>query len=161
MPVPIYNYIVIKFDHKSAVFEQLSNLRFGKLPYLFDVTNVEDEQSAISFIDEFIDQYNVSIFPYPVYIISNFLNCSTRIETFSSIFDCPQFFNISFRKISKNEQVLLDRLELKIEKLKQLKDSSYFKNISDYAKEHKKIHQLTQESIYLESILHKLESKND
>lgn len=159
MHIPIYNYIMIKFDHKSAVFEQLNSLRFGKMPYLFDVTNVEDEQAAITFIDDFIDQYNVSIFPYPVYIISNFLHCSKRLETFSSIFECPQFFNLTVRNISKNEQILLDRLELKIEKLKQIKDSNYFQNINEYAKEHKEIYQLTRESIFFEKILQKLENK--
>lgn len=157
MQIPSYQYIVINSDHKSNIFEQLQVLNFGKRPYLFDVTNLNDELSAITFIDEYIEQFNVALFPYPIFIITNQLGASKMLETFSGLYDCPQFFNQKSKNLSSAEQKLLTKLELKVNKLNTIKDQSYNENIKQYASKHKEIHSLTLQNLYLEKLLNRLE----
>lgn len=156
MQVPSYKHILFKSHLKEEIFDQLSKLSFGTAPFILDISHLQDEDSAIVNIESYVKQNFVPLFPYPICIISNVTNFIGKIEIFSHINQCPNFFIQKQKGLSIKEQQVLKKLELKQKKFLAIEDDSYKESIKQYANEHKKIFDLTLEGDFLEALLENL-----
>ena len=92
MAIPSFKQVNINFPTKEKIFEQLSLHQFGQLPYIFTISHLEDEVQALSFIEEYLQENDISNYPYPIYIISTLKLYKGPFTLFEKIEELPRFF---------------------------------------------------------------------
>ena len=116
MAIPSFKQVNINFPTKEKIFEQLSLHQFGQLPYIFTISHLEDEVQALSFIEEYLQENDISNYPYPIYIISTLKLYKGPFTLFEKIEELPRFFKQKIKQLNTKENKILQKIYLKQQK---------------------------------------------
>lgn len=161
MPIPSYKQVHIKSDKRELIFEQLILHLFGQVPYIFSISHLGDQIEALKSIEDFIEENELSNYPYPNYIISSIKNYSGSLNIFKSLEECPSFFKQKIKQLNIKENKILQKIYLKQNKIKNMRDIEYRPYLEEYGHAHKKMSDLYNEEFFLKNILTKLEDFYD
>jgi hypothetical protein len=161
MPIPSYKQVHIKGSDQNNITKQLSIHKYGNIPYVFIITHLENQIEAIENIETYLKDYEVPLWPYPIYVISSLTEYSGSLDIFDDIKSCPQFYNQKVKTPNVKEQDILHKLTLKQKNISNLKSYEYKPALDNYATGHKTIYRLSSEGLYLENLLFKLRDLND
>lgn len=159
MAIPIYKQVRIKSQDKNQISVQLKALRFGNAPYVFILDGLNDQAQALLAIEQCLEELKIPSCPYPIYIIGDVSDYDGQLDVFTNIQQCPQFFNKRNKQLNVKEQQVMQKLKLKQKNMENLVKDEYFPPLKRYAKSHKLIYKVTQESTYLEDLMQKLGKK--
>ena len=131
MKIPIFEEIPIKEMDDDNLRLLISESRIGMVPTDLNLNNLKKEERDLLIlkIEQIILEFNIHpLFPYPIYIIS-----SSPVETIfpwvKNVKDLPGHFFKKIKRPNNKELQLLNRLYLKVSKIK---NQELYKKISTY-----------------------------
>ncbi len=131
MKIPIFEEIPIKEMDDDNLRLLISESRIGLVPTYLNLNNLKKEERDLLIlkIEQIILEFNIHpLFPYPIYIIS-----SSPVETIfpwvKNVKDLPGHFFKKIKRPNNKELQLLNRLYLKVSKIK---NQELYKKISTY-----------------------------
>jgi len=161
MKIPIFEEIILKGHSPADLLETLSESRIGKVPSyinLFEVKN-EDLEALVINIEQAILELNAHPrFPYPLFLITK-KSTQGIIPTVRSVRELPEHYFKKVKRPNNKELQLLNKLSLKVDKIKNLELYKIMGKFKESSDSQKKLYQETKELFFLEVINHKLTPK--
>ncbi len=161
MAIPIYKLINIDNSIESSIHNQLKQHQFSQVPTVIDVSELSDQFEAITHIETFLLENEVSNFPYPTYIVTEIKNYHGKYSFFESTDKTPSFFWKKLKQLNSRENKILQKNYLKQKNLENTQGHEFHEDLMDYAKGHKVIFNLSKEKIFLSKIQKNLEDFYD
>ncbi len=159
MPLPVYKLIHVNSHIKDAIETQLTKIKFEQTPLILNLTNLGNFQSeAIEHIENYLDKKGIKIIPYAIYIIGRVPEYSGRLTVIENKEYLPKHFYQRTKNLNNKENALLKKIELKNEHFKSIQNKDFYPTLINYAENHKKIYQLSEENSYLEEILNSVKN---
>ena len=118
----IPHYAEIKVDNYS-IFELTEKFKeegIGEIPLYIDLSILSDEQTleAIQNISQSLILLNLHpYFPYPLYVITDKVNDHEIIPIIASPAELPSHFDNKIKRLKQKEQLLLNKVKLKSNRL--------------------------------------------
>lgn len=161
MPIPSYKQIHIKNEVREVIFEQLKLHHFGQVPFVLSITHLKNQIEALINIEDFIEEKEISNYPYPIYIISDINNYTGPLNLFKTFEECPRFFKQKIKQLNLKENKILQKIYLKQKNIQNMRTVDYQPHLEEYGNSHKKINNLYKEKVFLGNLLIKLEDYYD
>lgn len=161
MPIPSYKQIHIKSEERSKIFDQLNFHQFGQVPYIFSISHLGNELVALKNIEDFLEENQLSNYPYPIYIVSSIQNYRGSLELFSTIEECPKFYKQKIKQLNVKENKILQKIYLKQKNLQNIRAVEFTPYLNEYGRAHKKLFNLHKEEVFLSKLANKLEAYYD
>jgi hypothetical protein len=156
MAIPSYKQVNINFEDKNSVFNQLSLHQFTQLPYLINISHLNEQYSALKNIEQYFMENDINNYPYPIYIISTVKNYFGPFHIFDSVESCPKFFKQKIKQLNTKENKILQKIYLKQKNLKNMNTLNHKEVFELYSESHKKIFYLEKEKTFLDNLTDKL-----
>ena len=154
MKIPIFEEVILKGISVNDLNIVVDNSRIGKVPCYVNLTNYasDDLETVIINLEQVILSNSLHPrFPYPFYIIT--------LKTMRSIFpsvrsvkDLPEHFFKKVKRPNNKELQLLNKLSLKVDKIKNLELYKISQDLKDSANSQKKLYAETKELHFLETL---------
>lgn len=162
MKIPIFEEILVESTDPIGLEKTIVNCNIGIVPcYVnFSHLNIHKLQEVIASMEDIIVRESLHpLYPYPFYIVTS-ENIKTFFPTVKTIKDLPEHFFRKVKRPSNKELLLLNKLTLKIEKIRNLKLFEITQDLKESGSEQKKLYLVTKELHFLESLSTKLSPKN-
>ena len=128
---------------------------------VFSISHLQDEVQALSFIEEYLQENDISNYPYPIYIISTIKLYNGPFKLFEKVEELPQFFKQKIKQLNTKENKILQKIYLKQQNLKNMNGVDFTYILKQYADSHKIIYNNMKEADFLDRISSKLEAYYD
>lgn len=161
MPIPSYKQIHMKAESRNSTFDQLSAQQFGQVPFVLSIDHLANQIESLKNIEDYLIEKNLTNYPYPVYIISSVDNYLGKLQLFKNISECPRFYKQKIKQLNIKENKILQKIYLKQKNLQNIQGIDIVPHFSDYAKTHKKLHNLKREESFYDLLIGKLEEYYD
>ena len=166
MKIPIFEEILLKGFSINDLKSVVEDSRIGKVPcYVnFSNYNAEDLETAIINLEQVILEFSIHPrFPYPFYVITS-ITVRTILPSVRSVKDLPEHYFKKVKRPNNKELQLLNKLSLKVDKIKNLELYKIAQELKDSGASQRKLYAETKELHFLETINHilfeKTKSKN-
>jgi hypothetical protein len=156
MAIPSYKQININNSTEDSIITQLEPHSFDQLPYVIDISHLSDQFEAISIIEDFFSDHQITNYPYPIYIISTLKNYHGPFSIFESLSACPKFYKQKLKQLNARENKIMQKVQLKQKNLLNMQGHNFEEDLIDYSLAHKLIHHLHKESLFLNRLQEKL-----
>lgn len=154
MALANYKILHLNSFEKRMIYAQLSQLEMTDGPYVLIITHLlENQIEALSSIDEYLQENDLSLFPYPLYIIGYAPEYRGKLNL---IFDkkfLPKFFNIKTRPLNIKENIVMNKINLIKENLKSIQHNEYQPIINEFSRTHKIIAEIHSENHFYQKII--------
>lgn len=165
MKIPIFEEIVLTSLARSDLKYIAQDSKIGKVPCYINLSTLSSQRlkDTLIVLEDIILTENLNpLFPYPVYIVTP-ENIKTIFPTARTIKDLPEHFFKKVKRPSNKELILLNKLTLKIDKIKNLKLTEIYNDLLKSAPRQKELYTITKELHFLELINFQLsvKAKND
>jgi hypothetical protein len=161
MPVPSYKQVNIKSSLKAEVYNQLNTHQFGQVPYVLNIDHLEDQMMALASIEDYFSDKEIPQYPYPIYVISTLENFGGQLKIFRSFQECPQFFRQKVKQLNVKENKILQRIYLKQNKLKNIKEEEFLPHLKEYSSNHTRLYEMRWEELFYQKLKEKLVAYHD
>lgn len=158
MKIPVFEEIIFESDNVDHLREKILNSKIGKVPTYINIGEKKKDE-RISFL---IDLKNIFLsenlnprFPYPCYVITEKLS-EDYFPQALSVKELPDHFFKKVKRPNNKEVQLLNKLGLKVEKIKNLDMNKIMEGIKDTAYSQRKLYQNTKELYFYELLNYKL-----
>lgn len=155
MKLPVYEELIIKNYKINSLVEKFQTIGVGYCPIYVDFSEIKKETALekIAILLEALKKIEVStIFPYPFYIISPYLDSNCGFPTVKSKEDLPDHFNKKTKRLKGKEEGLLNKTNFIARRLGNLNPGKEYKKIGPLMKEQKKLFTLSVELEYYEKL---------
>ncbi len=152
MKIPIFEEILLKGPALSDVQEVVEDSRIGKVPCYINLSNyaAADLESVIMNLEQVILENALHPrFPYPLYIITS-KSVKSLFPSVRSVKDLPEHYFKKVKRPNNKELQLLNKLSLKVDKIKNLELYKISQDLKDSADAQKKLYVETKELYFLE-----------
>ena len=159
--IPQLREIVVKTNEDVGEFpKMLLKNGIGNAPLAINLKKLDNNQlkKFLEHLEEFLKKLDVHpSWPYPVYIITNIIKGHPSFEVITDIKEAPIHYQIDYdqRPSSKDVQ-LLQKIYLMNRKIKNLFPRDKDMEIKKIFKHNKKLHDLTKELDFYNTIIRKL-----
>lgn len=161
MAIPSFKQVNINFASREKIYNQLSLHQFGQLPYILTISHLEEEVQALKYIEDYLEEHDISNYPYPIYIISKIKLYKGPFSLFEKIEDLPKFYKQKIKQLNTKENKILQKIYLKQQNLMNMNGVDFTYVLKQYADSHKMIYNNIKESDFLDRISTKLEEYYD
>ena len=162
MLVPTFKTISINSAEKRMIDAQLDQYEFGTYPYILTINEIiEGQLECLTNIEEYIEEKEITLIPYPIYIIGDIKNYKGKLEVFSSKKEIPRFYNQKERVLNSKEEQIFNKVQLKQRNLNSIQSIDFTPTLKEYARTHKKINELELELHYLAELSELLGETNE
>ena len=158
MKIPIFEEILLNELSNEKLKVLISDSRIGKVPCYINLTNFKKEEieNLVLNLEQLILENNLHpLFPYPLYIVTT-SNLNTIIPKTRSVKDLPDHYFKKIKRPNNKELQLLNKLSLKVEKIKNLELYKVISHFRHTAISQKKLYNETKELYFLENIFSQL-----
>ena len=158
MKIPIFEEINFENFDDEVIIEKLSSSKIAKVPTFINLTELkknEKEDIILKLKSHFLYLNLSPRFPYPCYLICE-KGKDSYFPTCASIKELPDHFFKKVKRPNNKEIQLLNKLALKVEKIKNLDLNRINDELLDTAYSQKKLYQNTKELYFLELLNYKL-----
>ncbi len=158
MKIPIFEEILLSEMTVEKMRIIISDSRIGKVPCYINLTILKKEE-----MDEFIlnlEQISLEhnlhpLFPYPLYIVSP-LPIKSIFPWVRTVKDLPEHYFRKVKRPNNKELQLLNKLSLKVDKIKNLELYKIINEFKDSTTSQRKLYNDTKELYFLETLHSKL-----
>lgn len=161
MAIPSYKQVNINFSDEKNIDKQLSMHQFGQLPYIFNISHLKDQITALRNIENHMQMKQISNYPYPIYIISDIKNHHGLFSLFEKIEHIPKFFKQKIKQLNTKENKILQKIYLKQHNLENMNGVNFKESIDEFAISHQAIFKTVKEKEFYDKIIKKLEKYYD
>lgn len=161
MKIPIFEELFFENYELDYMKEKLDDSRIGKVPTYINLTNVpkDDQNDTVLKLKELFIQLNLNPrFPYPCYLIVE-NNIDKYFPTANSVKELPDHFFKKVKRPNNKELQLLNKLSLKVEKIRNLDMNRIMVELTHTSNSQKKLYDNTKELYFLEILNYKLIEK--
>jgi hypothetical protein len=161
MKIPIFEEILLKGSNPDELRDVVSDSRIGKVPCFINLSNFKGEEleKLIVNLEQSILEHSLHPrFPYSLYILTP--------KTFKSLFpvvrnvkELPEHYFKKVKRPNNKELQLLNKLSLKVDKIKNLDLYKIIGELKDSAPAQRKLYNETKELYFLEMLNQKLFEK--
>ncbi len=158
MKIPVFEEIAFNDYEPSTIQEKLDEGKIGRVPCFINLTQVsKDERPSvlIEIKNAFIKLNLNPRFPFPCYVVGEKI-IDDYFPSAESVKELPDHFFKKVKRPNNKEIQLLNKLALKVEKIRNLEMNGIFNNLKDAALTQKKLYDITKELYFLEVINYKL-----
>lgn len=145
----------------KSLLEKFQTVGIGQGPFYINLTEIKKETALerIEVLLEVLNTLEISpFFPYPIYIVSPYLNSDCKIPTVKTVEELPEHYNKKSKRLKGKEEGLLNKANFISRRLGNLNPGAELKKISPIMKEQKILFKLTVELDYYEKLHSLLES---
>lgn len=161
MKIPIFEEILLKGPSMADVQAVVLDSRIGKVPCYINLSNyiAADVETVILNLEQIILEHALHPrFPYPVYIITA-KSVRTLFPAVRSVKELPEHYFKKVKRPNNKELQLLNKLSLKVDKIKNLELYKISQNLKESANSQKKLYAQTKELYFLELLNDSLTEK--
>ena len=154
MKIPIFEEILLNELSKEKIRILISDSRIGKVPCYINLSNFKksDIEELVMNLEQLILEKNLHpLFPYPLYIVTDF-NLNTIIPKTRTVKDLPDHYFKKVKRPNNKELQLLNKLSIKVDKIKNLELYKVISNFRHTAVMQKKLYNETKELYFLENL---------
>jgi hypothetical protein len=112
MKLPIYENLLLKTSDKTEIWKLLENINFGEVPVYVELGAIDlsDLYQALEHIAEYLDNFNINPkFPYPIYIVTHFINSHPVFPIIEDLNQLPSFFKKSNKRLINKDILALKK----------------------------------------------------
>ena len=163
MKIPIFEEILLKGTTLSDLYTVVEDSRIGKVPCYLNLSTFNKEELATLVIN--LEQIILEAglhprYPYPFFLVTE-KSVRSLLPSVKSVKDLPEHYFKKIKRPNNKELQLLNKLSLKVDKIKNLQLYKITQSLKDTAETQKKLYIETKELHFLELINHLLfETKN-
>lgn len=161
MKIPIFEELLLKGPTLNDVKLVVEDSRIGKVPCYINLTNYapNDLETLIINLEQVILENALHPrFPYPLYLITA-KSIRTILPSVRSVKELPEHYFKKVKRPNNKELQLLNKLALKVDKIKNLELYKISEKLKDTADSQKRLYVETKELYFLETINHLLTEK--
>ncbi len=161
MKIPIFEEILLKGRQLNDLKVLITDSRVGKVPCYINLTAIlpDELQTLIINLEQLILEAGLHPrFPYPLYLITN-KSIHSLLPSVRVVRDLPEHYFKKIKRPNNKELQLLNKLSLKVDKIKNLELYKIIEQFRESADFQKKLYQETKELYFLETLNHKLTVK--
>lgn len=161
MKIPIFEEILLKGSGLKDLLSVIEDSRIGKVPCYINLTNysAEDLNNTVMNLEQVVLENALHPrFPYPLYIICT-RPVKTLFPTVRSVKHLPEHYFKKVKRPNNKELQLLNKLMLKVDKIKNLQLYKVTDDLKSSADAQKKLYNETKELYFLETLNHMLFDK--
>lgn len=154
MKIPIFEEILLKGFNINDLKSVVEDSRIGKVPCYVNLSNYssDDLETAIMNLEQVILENSLHPrFPYPFYVITS-KTINTIFPSVRSVKDLPEHYFKKVKRPNNKELQLLNKLSLKVDKIKNLELYKIAQELKDSGNSQRKLYQETKELHFLETI---------
>lgn len=154
MKIPIFEEILLKGPSIQDIQYVVEDSRIGKVPCYINLTNysLDNLQTVLINLEQVILEAALHPrFPYPLYIITT-KTVRTLFPTVRSVKDLPEHYFKKVKRPNNKELQLLNKLSLKVDKIKNLQLYKISEELKNSADTQKKLYVETKELHFLEHL---------
>lgn len=161
MKIPVFEEIILtdfNYDHLKSLF---ADSKIGKVPTYINLSILKksDLNSIIELLESVFEELKLhSRFPYPTYLISH-LPAESSFPLVSSTKELPDHFFKKVKRPNNKELQLLNKLDLKVDKLTNLDSIKILDNFEETSFPQRALFELSKELYFLEKIYKHLNDK--
>lgn len=161
MKIPIFEEILISEMSAEKLRIIVSDSRIGKVPCYLNLSSLKKEEieDLIVNLEQIILDHNLHpLFPYPLYIVTP-IPVRSIFPMVRTVKELPEHYFKKVKRPSNKELQLLNKLSLKVDKIKNLE---LYKIINDFrrsSESQRKLYNETKELYFLEMLNAKLFEK--
>lgn len=162
MKIPIFEEILFENFLDETISENLKASKIGKVPTFINLTELkksEKDEIILKLKAQFLYLNLNPRFPYPCYLITEKVSDS-YFPTCLTVKELPDHFFKKVKRPNNKEVQLLNKLGLKVEKIKNLDLNRINDELQDTAYSQRKLYQYTKELYFLELLNYKLFERN-
>ncbi|MBC7712654.1 MAG: hypothetical protein H7177_04920 [Rhizobacter sp.] len=154
MKIPIFEEVLLKGISVNDLQKVVEDSRIGKVPCYVNMTNysADDLETLIINLEQVILTNALHPrFPYPFYIITS-KALKTIIPSVRSVKDLPEHYFKKVKRPNNKELQLLNKLSLKVDKIKNLELYKISQELKDSGDSQRKLYNETKELHFLETL---------
>ena len=163
MKIPIFEEVLLKGSSVYDIKDVVTESRIGKVPCyinLSSVTKTEETTEIIMNLEQVILESGLHPrFPYPLYIIT-LKTVNSLFPSVRSVKELPEHYFKKVKRPNNKELQLLNKLSLKVDKIKNLELYKITQELKDSADSQRRLYVETKELFFLETLNHLLFEKN-
>lgn len=162
MKIPIFEEVLLNGNTPKDLKAIIDDSKIGKVPCYVNLTNYsqEDLVNTIINLEQLILENGLHPrFPYPLYVITS-KSVSTQFPTVRSVKELPEHYFKKVKRPSNREMQLLNKLALKVDKIKNLQLYKIIEDLGNSAEPQRKLYNETKELYFLEKLNHMLFEKS-
>lgn len=163
MKIPVYEEIILHNFEKKFLLEVLKRTKIGKLPTFINLKNytAEETYTILDNIDDALLALNIHpLFPYPFYAITDKISRHNRIPVAKDSKELPEHFYKKVKRPNNKEQQVLNKLQVKVERLANLDINQSIKMLQLNKDEQQLLFDECKELYYLEKMNKRLNKKS-
>lgn len=157
--IPTYSELKFESLQVFELTEKLKEEGVGEVPLYIDLSALgpEQTQEALKNLAQSLILLNLHpYFPYPLYVITNKVGHHDVLPIIPSVSDLPEHFNNKIKRLKQKEQLLLNKVKLKSNRLANVALYDKIAEIKKQFKSQKRILRACQENEFYEYIREKL-----
>lgn len=154
MKIPIFEEIILKGTKVQDIQLIIEDSRIGKVPCYMNLTNFKnsDLKDFVMNLEQIILENSLHpFFPYPLYLITPD-SLKTIFPLVKSVKELPEHFFKKIKRPNNKELQLLNKLSLKVDKIKNLEIYKIIQELKDSGNSQKKLYLETKELHFLEKL---------
>lgn len=155
MKIPVYEEIILQGNGKEYLSDFIPLSRIGRVPSFINAQKLSRVE-LINFLDDLEEALAKnklnSLFPYPLYVITEELAEYNSIPLLKTVKDLPDHFYKKIKRPNNKEMQLLNKLYLRVEKVGNLEMEKLVDNLKNIASEQKELYKISKELYFLEKL---------
>ncbi|MDO9182682.1 MAG: hypothetical protein Q7U04_09750 [Bacteriovorax sp.] len=154
MKIPIFEEILLSEVTPEKLRTIVSDSRIGKVPCYLNLSNLNKEatEQMVVNLAQIILEHNIHPrFPYPLYIVST-ISVKSIFPWVRTVKDLPEHYFKKVKRPSNKELQLLNKLSLKVDKIKNLELYKIINEFRDSTESQRKLYNETKELYFLETL---------
>ena len=154
MKIPIFEEILLKGISVNDLKAVVEDSRIGRVPCYVNLSNyqTDDLETLIMNLEQVVLDHSLHPrFPYPFYIITT-KSVRTILPSVRTVKDLPEHYFKKVKRPNNKELQLLNKLSLKVDKIKNLELYKISQELKDSADSQKKLYTETKELHFLETL---------
>lgn len=152
MKIPIFEEILLSEVSTEKIRAIVSDSKIGKVPSFLNLTSLKKDEMErlILTLEQMILEHNLHpLFPYPLYIVSAF-PVKSIFPWVKTVADLPEHYFKKIKRPNNKELQLLNKLSLKVNKIRNLEIYKIMNEFKDSAQAQRKLYNETKELYFLE-----------
>lgn len=154
MKIPVFEEILLDEITIEKLRIIISDSRIGKGPCYLNLSTREKTEidAIIGNLEQVLIENNLHpLFPYPFYIVST-IPLKTILPWVKSVKELPAHYSRKLKRPNNKELQLLNKLSLKVDKIKNLELYNIINDLKDSSIAQKKLYLETKELYFLEHL---------
>lgn len=161
MKIPVFEEITYEPPSFVSLINTLKHSNVGKVPTFINLLPLNENQTLdfVTKLEDYIFQNNLSpLFPYPIYLVTHF-SLKSVFPHVKTKQDLPEFFFTKVKRPGMKDTQLLHKLEMKIEKIKNIRIFEMTDILKENSERQKKLYIMTKQLHFLEFLNQSLKER--